>query len=1178
MNIYGNKYNNIKKLYNCQQLQENVPNAYPFIIEEDDKKKIEQLMKNESKGLNEILEKILNDKYYGLFDAVENELGELPWIIRSSGEEDGEENSNAGAYESYICDNKEKFNEQLAKTMLSGMNDRATEQGVFVDEKYTKQLIPVFIQRLITSENTDDIENVPFISEQNIYEMIAMLHKVHNVMELEELDTEWVLETSKGIISGTSMSIKNEDTYQFSAEIVLGFGIGTTQHCTSKKINRFFVTQNKEIKFEKNVYVEVDVKKIWIIQARKAHNIGFNKKVPILDENFKLEIEKKDTYIAFDYKEEIIVGEQFRVANAIVANTLMQAWNIYLHLSNEQRNDILYVIVKIGSKTEHAGIMFSQTKVTVLRCEIDGKIMNLRSTKCCIDFDKRKILFITKNNFDNEECYSMNNMTIKPEGYFLATKENEKNIFNCKKENGVFMPELGCVIIGESGIYSPCKLHMLAMQVLNDEDKKIKLYEEYKNSNIITKLYLQAIFCLGEEYYLCKKKYPFLKEDDVGLIWIIMMFEQGKMSDYLHNDIIRYFNNNITNERAYNFFSLLIELSKVIEYLDCFTEKEVLKIYDSLKMIISSKLNLGEKNELLNLVVEYGMSPYYIEYFFEKGQVKVELFKAYKDIVSNLSSLVIENDDSLITFKSYEIKEKYGKIKEICGDNLITNACYHSIIEKYDSDAKEIAEILTNKHSKYYYDKYIQTLELMLNFIEQNTTKNKTVDYIKKWLKEEKTQREQIYSYNLAEYELQDVLRRFENGNYNHNFENIHQVHNFLHQWALLETPVVDAEELPDRVYGLVDFCNSFSMEKSKILRFGSNILEIELPMCTHKASFVINKDGFYVEFSESPETEDNEIGRLVALDKMIDVFFDETYEIDHFYEKQLGTWTWFVYGKNNMSEQYYEKYRNFISIIRALLDSSYDFSHTPIDRIGDVKQFFCQDEWKSLIIHLLEYRQKITSADLFTELKVFSFSDFFTQIIISESNRKYFLNLYKSGFDKCIYEFEVKTESVRMNKLKGEWIEEFRKLRLIILVLVLVWHKETLKNLERINVNSVYKVLLAKNLFLRKDVQQLVENGSIICSDELMLKSVPHLLLGGEKINSYIEKIVRRVGEFKLAKQYLLYNKIHDLDNETIKKLSSELYFVPIPRNKDDEEVYERLGIDTCRLIDVEKTITTQI
>lgn len=98
---YGNKYNNIIKLYNCQEFQEYVPNAYPFRIEEDDERFIEELIKNECEETDAILESLLYDKYGTLFESVDNELGALPWIIRSSGDEDREDNPNAGAYESY---------------------------------------------------------------------------------------------------------------------------------------------------------------------------------------------------------------------------------------------------------------------------------------------------------------------------------------------------------------------------------------------------------------------------------------------------------------------------------------------------------------------------------------------------------------------------------------------------------------------------------------------------------------------------------------------------------------------------------------------------------------------------------------------------------------------------------------------------------------------------------------------------------------------------------------------------------------------------------------------------------------------------------------------------------------------------------------------------------------------
>lgn len=40
--------------------------------------------------------------------------------------------------------------------------------------------------------------------------MVELMAKIHDLMELKQLDTEWVIETNHGIVSGTSMSIKME--------------------------------------------------------------------------------------------------------------------------------------------------------------------------------------------------------------------------------------------------------------------------------------------------------------------------------------------------------------------------------------------------------------------------------------------------------------------------------------------------------------------------------------------------------------------------------------------------------------------------------------------------------------------------------------------------------------------------------------------------------------------------------------------------------------------------------------------------------------------------------------------------------------------------------------------------------------------------------------------------------
>lgn len=144
-------------------------------------------------------------------------------------------------------------------------------------------------------------------------------------------------------------------------------------------------------------------------------------------------------------------------------------------------------------------------------------------------------------------------------------------------------------------------LHTLAMEVQDDNNKKKEIYEKYKNSGSITKLYLQAIFRFGEEFDQCIVKYPFLKSIlqhhyNVGLIWIIMRFEQEEMSNCLRNEINRYFDKqNFSDGMVFDFFKLLIEFNETIWYLDCFDDNEVNDIYNSLNILISSKLSLREK-------------------------------------------------------------------------------------------------------------------------------------------------------------------------------------------------------------------------------------------------------------------------------------------------------------------------------------------------------------------------------------------------------------------------------------------------------------------------------------------------------------------------------------------------------------------------------------------------------
>lgn len=77
--------------------------------------------------------------------------------------------------------------------------------------------------------------------------------------------------------------------------------------------------------------------------------------------------------------------------------------------------------------------------------------------------------------------------------------------------------------------------------------------------------------------------------------------------------------------------------------------------------------------------------------------------------------------------------------------------------------------------------------------------------------------------------------------------------------------------------------------------------------------------------------------------------------------------------------------------------------------------------------------------------------------------------------------------------------------------MLVSVWPKEVLNVIDEIDCKKVYTVLLAKNLFLRKDIQQIVSKELKIISEDLLLKCVPQLLVNKENFDKYIDVILQR-------------------------------------------------------------------
>lgn len=1145
-------------LYHNKNLQNYIPKIFPFRLEEKDEAIIEQYIQNNKLELCDITTRYLKGNYAGLYEKVKNEIGELPWIIRSSGDEDRPDNPNAGAYESYSCYRESDLYVNLAKTILSGINVKALLQGALVEENFKEKLIPVFFQRLIVSDNRNNPENVPLISERHIEEMLEMMKKIHHFQGVPQLDLEWVFESDMGIVSGTSLSKWMGDNVV--AEISLGFGLTSTQHCFSAGINNMFVDARGKIRYQKRIFRAVDVQKIWLVQAREAHNFMLTKEVPLLKNEFVEGLKRRSDVIIEKYDEEIIIGNRFDVSKTIIAVTLMQAWNIYLHLSPSKRKEITVVIVQIGTITEHAGIMFNQTGITVIRCEITQKIEQMKRANCFIDYKNHDAYFVN-STISEKEWYQGKEIVLAESNYFQMYMDMKKyydyDEALMKDETCYVWPDEECVVISENDVFAPCYLEAI-------EKNRCRKGED-RNRYLKELLDLRASFS-DIDYF---KKFP-----AIGLKRIILKLQREIKSEQLIQGIFECFLlPDVTVEKAYNLLLQLRKFNQSIFSLDCFDSEETEKIYSSVTQLLTYNMKLEEKTEILRLTSAYGLSPFCLCDLFDNHIADIKLINSYKLFMTCLGELKSDSDSEICALNKKIIGE-YDNIQNKSHHNLLKCAYHQAAIETYDSYAKNIAERLSVEYSKYHYDKYVLVLEAFGHFIAHFSELNNVAAYIQNWLTSDAYLVERTH-YQLKEYDLQSVLRNIQQGE-NYTFDNIHQVHNFLHQWALLEAPNVSSHELGKKLQSLIEFSNTFSTETSRVLRFESQIIEINLPMCTHKASFQLTQDCFYVEFSEPPGTKDSEIGRLVALDNIINRFFDEDYKLEHFYEKQLGSWTWYVYAKPIEKREYFKKFEHFIKVMRLLLDSSYDFSHTPIADVKDVRRHYVQEEWKDIFEKLLEYRVNICS-DIFSELKGFSLSDSFTQLSTDSNLRKYLLELYHVGFEGCIEKYVTQVHILDDVAEASEWIEEYRRIRITILFLVCVWPVETLNVLKDMDCDYDFKILLAKNLFIRKDIRTRIMNTSFDGLCDLILHCAPQILLTEENIDKYIELLKTKDNSYKLAKKYMLYNYAQYFNKEDLELFVKEQYYIPCPKDKKCMNAYKEIETEYF-MFDIKKSIITQL
>lgn len=311
----------------------------------------------------------LRDRRPDLAEELHAVCGDAPWIVRSSGDEDHEENVNAGGYESLVCAGPEALYSTVAAVVFSGYGEHAIAQQRLTDPSYRPAPIAAFVQPLVDVAASAEgppvaASETPLPAPADVAALAGLLVRLHERFAMPRLDSEWVLETDAGTVSVTGLTELTSDD-RLVGQLSLGFGFGTAQKSGDGGNSLAWLTGVPgTVLWQGEMLRRVETARSTLVQVRPA--TAFDPE-PSLD---ALTEKSRDAWRAacLSAPVDILVPpRRVRATSFLTSVRLEDAWSRYLLMQPEQRERLGHVLVERGTPAEHAAVMFRQHGVAVLR-------------------------------------------------------------------------------------------------------------------------------------------------------------------------------------------------------------------------------------------------------------------------------------------------------------------------------------------------------------------------------------------------------------------------------------------------------------------------------------------------------------------------------------------------------------------------------------------------------------------------------------------------------------------------------------------------------------------------------------------------------------------------------------------------------------------------------------------
>ncbi|MNF54325.1 hypothetical protein D3C84_357510 [compost metagenome] len=1133
----------------------------------------------------------LEEAFPLLTRSVEDVCGSAPWIVRSAGHEDLTDHVNAGGYESLICPEPQALIRCIATVALSGSTEHARRQLALSGRYDYVEAIPCFVQPLLKIDVCGDVghDHSPYLGTAVLDHMEAVCNELMQTFDFAAIDCEWGLETTLGFVSVTTIMPRNPQLMNVAHTI--GFGFASAQNTGSLATTLALRPACSDLRLWRGRHLRATtVRRLHLLQARPAYS----------DDAFR------DRDVLTDACREALVGRYDVVeagllmlgaqssGRALVAPDLMSAWRRYLALNAREQADVAVVLVDEGSAEEHAGIMFRQQKTTCVR--MDTRRMPAGAD--CVVFDRGTCILGDSTLLRSIQSERRRELVLPDDCALVFTDEVLAPGGELARDCVEVLSQLRRLPVArevKERLFARSEQPMSASWMQRDDgvvespsllaaiwrSKNSGYAGEYFALTEFARDYQRAFQVSQNEpqrelrtlFALSSATRTLVASGDLRIVLALLDCEAA--TSWLPSQTLR----RLIDSAAVQLKALqrdnavlilesvafvrtecarlpVYELDDAVSYLDALAhDLEDGLFVESMVSIRSLELPIASGILLARQALD---NPAVLEPV-DAFRQSVASFRAMVSGGSTTARLPLQLNDTYLTLR--------GALYEAGLEN-VAEQIRGSLVETYDASLKGLLWRAVEEGDVGSYRRYLIVMQWWIEFLNIGSLSERDAAVLQRfqiWLRQW-TDDEMPES-----FEIQDRNWRFEfdaivvSHGTPQRYENPHVLHNLLHQYSLAGLRL-DALGLPRRVQALEYFCSTFSSRSTKVLRFERELLEIQIPMGTHKASYVFTPRQISVEWTEPPDCPGGEIARILAFEVFLDRFQIWMFPaLTVRREQVLGTWTLFIRLNAQGSDPWdYELLWHFVVATRFLFDASYDFSYVANEAVDGFAERFDGLEWKEILTTLIRYRAVIEDRAQYVALHALPMSSTVAAMACSRIVRGLLLRCLRRGFDYCRalidgYAHWLNGEA----EDNGRWTGRYESLRQASLFMAAKWPKEALSELAGRGVFNVGDDLIAACLFKRSDLaddlRQVAAAGSMLSGmPGMIVRHAPEIAMAARGASPLAAQLLGTGMRFRRAKHLLVARFGDCLDQDTLTGLLQDLDIVPWGCTADAEQAIQ--------------------